>query len=369
MGDHDAGLREQVEALQAVIERQDDVIRRQEERLAALERTAPIGDPVVDEPPTVVWDGTTDRRHLLSRAATVAAGAAVGGTALALGQASPAAAAQGIFDGNPAVVANGIGGYAVQAISDTGGAIVASNSNSSDTVTVSNYSALGRAIYGSGKNCGVFGVCPSGAGSGVVGTAYDGYGVEARVNAAAARAQLWLTGLASLPVPPSRSDFHIQGEVVFDVNEDLWLCTANGNPGTWRRVSGANTAGALTLLSSPVRVYDSRPGNPPVTGPKTPLANGASRTVDCTNNASGVPVGATGVLANVSVVNTSTTGFLAAFKTGTAVPGTSTINWFQVGSIVANTTVVACDATAHIDCYVPPTSSTDFFIDVIGFFR
>ncbi len=49
-------------------------------------------------------------------------------------------------------------------------------------------------------------------------------------------------------------------------------------------------------------------------------------------------------------------------------PAASTINWFQTGTIAANTTVIAC-SLAKIACYVPPTSSTDIFIDILGYFR
>ncbi len=68
-------------------------------------------------------------------------------------------------------------------------------------------------------------------------------------------------------------------------------------------------------------------------------------------------------------MNTSASGFLAAFKKGVAVPSASTINWFQANTVVANTTVVACDTTGKISCYVPPSSSADFFVDIIGYYR
>jgi len=156
---------------------------------------------------------------------------------------------------------------------------------------------------------------------------------------------------------------------VRDGNGDLWLCVGSGTPGLWRRVSGTNTAGALTMLNAPVRVYDSRPGNPPIIGPQTPLGNGSTRTVNCTLNSSGVPVGVQAVLANITVVNTSATGFLTAFKAGVAVPAASTTNWYQPKTIVANTTVVATSSLSNIACYVPPNSSTDFFVDIVGYYR
>lgn len=325
MADEIGKLREQVQLQQALIEQQAGVVERLEERLAAVEHEASGGGPLGADSRWSAGDGTTDRRHLLSRAATAAVGAVVGGTALAVGQAPPAAAAAGSFDGNPAVtaLANPTSGQGLHAESQTGDALYAG-------------SISGRAL-----------VAFIGGGTGT---------------------HLFLVGGSQVP-PPTSAAYRYPGSIVLDGANDLWLCIGAGAPGAWRRLSGPNTAGALTLLTSPVRIYDSRPSNPPDTGPKTPLANGASRTLDCTNNASGVPVGATGVLANITVVNTSASGYLAAFRTGTSVPVASTINWFTAGEVVANTTVVACDATAHIDCYVPPSSSTNFFVDVIGYYR
>ncbi|MEZ5142248.1 MAG: hypothetical protein R2726_06970 [Acidimicrobiales bacterium] len=74
------------------------------------------------------------------------------------------------------------------------------------------------------------------------------------------------------------------------------------------------------------------------------------------------------MLVNLTVVNTSASGFLTAYKPGGAVPAASTINWFTTGEIVANTTLVACDE-AIISCYVPPGSSTDVLVDVVGYLR
>ena len=171
-----------------------------------------------------------------------------------------------------------------------------------------------------------------------------------------------------LPVPTGRTDAHRDGEIALDLNRDLWLCTKAGTPGTWRRLGGATTAGALVLLDVPVRIYDSRPGNPPEVGSKSPMANGAIRTIDTKANGSGVPAGATAVLANVTVVNTSASGFLAAFRAGTSTPKASTINWFTANEIVANTAYTDVDPVGQAIAKVPANASTDFFVDVVGYY-
>ena len=311
-------------------------------------------------------DGVTDRRQLLRRAGMVAAGAAAGGAAVVLGSAEPAAAAQGTFTGSPAVIATGTG---------PGNAIAATSTALIATVDARNGS--GTAIFGECSGTTGPGVVGSAlGGAGVMGKSASGYGVEAVADFPTAKAHLYLMGPSAepptpdgLPVPTGRTDAHRDGEIALDLNRDLWLCTKAGTPGTWRRLGGATTAGALVLLDVPVRIYDSRPGNPPEVGSKSPMANGAIRTIDTKANGSGVPAGATAVLANVTVVNTSASGFLAAFRAGTSTPKASTINWFTANEIVANTTVVACDANAQISLYVPLNSRTDVFVDVIGYYR
>lgn len=125
----------------------------------------------------------------------------------------------------------------------------------------------------------------------------------------------------------------------------------------------------LNLLTTPVRIYDSRPGNNPATGPKTPLVGPTTRSnIDATINGSGVPVGAAGILANVTVVNTVGSGFLVAYKNGAAQPPASTINWFGTGQVLANTTVVALDASGRFAVSIGGSSQTDVFVDVIGYF-
>src|SRR5262245_14336219 len=63
-------------------------LRAEVDELRAERRTVPVD-------PATTTDEVTDRRALLRRAGVAAAGAVAGGAALALGQASPAAAADG----------------------------------------------------------------------------------------------------------------------------------------------------------------------------------------------------------------------------------------------------------------------------------
>jgi hypothetical protein len=143
--------------------------------------------------------------------------------------------------------------------------------------------------------------------------------------------------------------------------------TPDGNVRAYSARVGYIPAAAGLRFVTPTRVYDSRAGSPPNNVVKGPLSNG-TRVVDCKNNGSGVPATALAVLATVTVVNTSAAGFLAIYENGIANPGTSTLNWWQSGSTIANTTVTAVDDLARCVAKVPANASADFIVDVLGYF-
>ncbi len=396
-----ASLRALVEAQQTTIERLGDALTRLEARLVQFEdgrHLAPSIDPtshpavpqlvdsVLDEPvPGVVAAGlptTTDRRALFSRAAAAAAGAAVG--AVAFGGGAPVAAASGTFDGNPALTVTGTGTNATGVTVTTTGLGPAVSAQSVAGPGVRALSGSGTAVFAQSGGTGFAVDGSASAGVGVRGRSSSGVGVWGEAPTAVialgstvgvasqvgpAGTHLRLDGPSSLVPPPGSTVQRFAGSMVRDNAGDLWYSIASGTPGTWRRITGPNTAGALTLLAAPVRVYDSRPGQLPNVGVKAPLAGNTTRNVDVTANSSGVPLGATGVLANVTVANTSAAGFVTGYRTGEPRPNASTLNWFQPGSVVANTTVIGCDASGRLTLFASATGTTDVLIDVIGYFR
>jgi hypothetical protein len=186
------------------------------------------------------------------------------------------------------------------------------------------------------------------------------------VRAMGGRAPLLL--LPQGAAPPSRGDAHALGELVVDSTGALWACIAAGSPGTWRKLAGPGTAGALRVLDSPIRTYDSRPGSGPPGVPKGKLLADQQRDIDL-KVASAVPAGATAALLNLTVTGTSSGGFLRAFKRGAAAPAASAINWDHAGAAIANNATVACDANARITIRCGGSgASTDFIIDVVGYY-
>ena len=112
--------------------------------------------------------------------------------------------------------------------------------------------ATGHGIRGDGKGVlgrGIWGHSDSDG----IGVAGDG-GIGVLAVGTRAALQVGDTGTA----PPTRTDAHVKGELTTDVNGDLWFCVADGTPGTWRQLSGADTSGQLHLLAAPVRASTTR---------------------------------------------------------------------------------------------------------------
>ena len=127
----------------------------------------------------------------------------------------------------------------------------------------------------------------------------------------------------------------------------------------WRKLAGPSTAGQLHVLPTPVRVYDSRPGEAPLAvGPKAPTTANGIRVIDTTANGSGVPFDANAVLVNLTITGPQAPGFATAWPTG-AWPGTSNIN-FAAGQDIAATTVVGRGPSASIQ--ILSNTVTNFLI-------
>ena len=289
------------------------------------------------------------RRTLFQHAA---AAAVVGGAVAVFGDADPAAAAPGLFDGSPAVVAT--------ASPNTANGVYAT--------TASGHGVLGVAASGTGvrgeatTGVGVAGVSTSNSGVLAATTA----GTAVVVNTGIGGTHLRFEGTPA--EPPSSGVARVAGSMVRDSSGALWFCLTGGTPGVWRKLTGPGTAGALHLLSAPKRVYDTRAAFPPAVGIKAPLPGGGSRPVDLTANSSGVPTSAIAVVVSLTVTNTTggAGGFLAVYRDGISWPGTSNLNWSGPGQNIAVTTITAVDVGK---CSLYASNTTDVIVDVLGYYR
>jgi len=155
------------------------------------------------------------------------------------------------------------------------------------------------------------------------------------------------------------------GTLWVDRDGNWWASTKSDiDDGQWRKLAGQGTAGALHLLSSPKRVYDSRPGEPPAIEPKSPLAPNTARTIDPKGNSSGVPGSARGVLITMTIPALGAGGFATVWPSG-AWPGTSNIN-FSPNQNIATTTVVGLGAGGTF--LVQSNVATNVIIDIVGYY-
>ena len=341
------------------------------------------------------------RRRALRAAGVLAAGAVAGGAGI-IAAASPAAAATGTFNGgSPAVAANGgagAGSVGVDAqVQGTNGIAVDAFSSGTDGIGVrgdgSGFGVYGNSMSGTGiygETTGQFGVFGQSAGAtsdstGVYGRSMSGRGLSGYgdvgvyaqslnvgVSIDAEQTSLRFSTAATSPLTSGAT--YQTRDIVVDSAGVIWFCVAGGTPGTWRMLSGPSTAGAFTPVT-PARVYDSRLSTYALHGV---LGSGQNRPISVANSfdvngtpvtANFVPIGATAVFANVTVVDTTGNGWLAINPGGTTAVSASSINWSASGQILANGISLTLNATRQITVVNGSSGSTNFIIDVLGYYR
>ena len=158
------------------------------------------------------------------------------------------------------------------------------------------------------------------------------------------------------------SGTHAKGELYTDSEGSLWSCVGAGTPGTWRKLAGPATAGALHILATPVRIYDSRPATSPSQGPKR------ARAAHAAVNSSHVPLGATAAMVNVLLVNAGAgNGNFTVWANDTTRPQANTLVWGGNAGRFATFAVTAVDAAAKVQVFASIT--TDLVLDVVGYLR
>ncbi|NNN21964.1 MAG: hypothetical protein HKL80_08195 [Acidimicrobiales bacterium] len=139
----------------------------------------------------------------------------------------------------------------------------------------------------------------------------------------------------------------------------------------WFTGTSSGATGDLFFPVSPQRIADTRSGfgynnagqtlqggsMPGLGAPDTVLTVGVNNDL--------VPTAATGLVANVTVTNTNSAGYLTVYPTGSSPPYTSDLNW-STGETVPNAVVVALGTNGELD--VAANTTTDFIVDVTGFY-
>ncbi len=294
------------------------------------------------------------------------ASAASGGTFI-LGQTNDAGTATtevdtAIGNYNPTfVVRNTVLGDGIQGYSTTMAGVRGAGTGAGTGYGVQGISTTNNGVIGSSTN-----------GNGVMAESIYGAGIFAVTNTGIA-GRFDSTNGSQLVLVPTRqppledTTAHDWGEIITDYSGDLWHCAETGSPGTWRKLAGPNTAGALHVLPAPVRVYDSRYGTQPPLGVKSPLVGGTARPLDVTVNSSGVPTGATAAMVTCLLVNTvAGAGNFTIWANGVARPLANNMVWGGTAGRFSSPAVTALDATGQ--CQVVSSVKTDFVLDVVGYY-
>ena len=181
-----------------------------------------------------------------------------------------------------------------------------------------------------------------------------------------------LLGATAFAPTAASSHAYEAGEMTRGPGGVLWYCVESGTPGKWRTLSAPTGAGSFYAVT-PARAYDSRLSTYPQNGVLGSLQN---RTISVANRydvngtlvtSNFVPAGATAVFANVTVVDTVGAGYLAVNPGGTTAVAASTINWSASGQVLANGISLTLNASREITVVNGSGGSTQFIIDITGY--
>jgi hypothetical protein len=313
-------------------------------------------------------DTTSSRRRLLRTVAIGAAGVAAAGVAGVVG-AHPASA----LDPNDLDLTKTTNPHAARSGTDYTGANVASSftvesgptAANNDTILNSNFANGGTALIGIANGggpqmIGVIGWSKQPLGTGLVGFTGGAGAYGGEFFGGLAEVRLRPGGAA----PITLTNAHVSGELYEDQTGTLWLCVADGSPGTWREIGSTTSSGAFHAIS-PKRVYDSR------TAPAGKLAAGEDRTISVSTSAGVevVPAGATAVAMTFTVTETEGSGgFVAVRPAGTPYENTSSINWFGPNQNLATTVISALGGDRELNLW-GGVAPTHVIVDVTGFYR
>jgi len=199
----------------------------------------------------------------------------------------------------------------------------------------------------------------SASGTGVVGSGLAGHDLLAGGSGR-------IGMVPNLSAGPPSTGTYATGDVFCDAAGNLWACVAGGSPGSFRKLAGPATAGALHPIN-PARVYDSR-----LSG--GPLAAGAVRRISVATATTGggvVPSGAVAISFNLTIADTVGGGWLGVLPAGLPFGSTSTINWYANGQKLANGGIVKLGGDRQVDVGSGGKAggSTQFILDITGYYR
>lgn len=122
--------------------------------------------------------------------------------------------------------------------------------------------------------------------------------------------------------------------------------------------------GSFFTPIAPVRLVDSRPASQ--VGPyATPWAVNATRDITVDGSGTPVPAGAAAVVLNVTVTDTTSSGFLTLWPTGRPRPMASSLNWAP-GQTIPNQVTAKVGANGKVSVFT--SGAADIVVDVVGYY-
>src|SRR5260221_1459350 len=358
-----ASLEDRLAQLEQVVQSQQQLVQNQQQRLAQQDaeiaqlRAIQHDDPAEHAPALVLpvsirraADDDQPTRHRSSRRALLKLG---GVAAAAAGVATVAAVATDLahpgtahahFDGaTETQTAVNAGNWAIEADGSSGADGLHANTDSGTAVVgvaTSGVGVFGQSSFGYGVSAfSSTNVAVHGSSSTYVGVAGFGFGSNGVGGwFVGPRAALALSSSAGGPGAPTTGQ-HFQGDIYVDSNITLWVCIADGTPGTWCRVTcvaNGTAGGATTYLMDPVRLLDARGGANSGLVNRGALAGNELYNLSVAGlGGSGIPSGAQGLICNVTVLGPGGNGNLSLFPAGPAPPTTASMT-FLAGPSLAN---------------------------------
>jgi hypothetical protein len=223
----------------------------------------------------------------------------------------------------------------------------------------------GRGVYGHFDNS-------SSAGTGVLGLAALGVGVEGRGSEYDVLANgNGRVGLAKAGNSGSPTATGAVGTIARDAAGILWYCYATNK---WQRLGGPAAAGAFHPIA-PVRVLDTRKAAFPSDGVFTAstsrvisVKDGRDKDTGAVTAANAVPEGATAVTFNVTAVDTGSRNFLAVVPGDVTTTSVSTVNWPGPVTAIANASVSKLDGSRQLRIIAGPGGTFHAIIDITGYY-
>jgi hypothetical protein len=295
-----------------------------------------------------------------------------------------AAGVGAIADANHAMYAESRGvGASVYGLSKaTGHGVVGDSTNGSGFgvfgVSSGNSSSNAVGVYGqsNGQAAGVQGTSAGGIGvwggtnNGFPAVGGDGgWWVGGFFRGAAAQIELVPHGGAGAPTGGNQ----FAGMLYMDGNGTLWLCIGDGSPGTWVRLTGVQSGlhgGAISYLSTPVRLLDARGGaNSGIVNRGALGGNEVYPFTVAGLGGSGIPANAQGLIANITVLGPSGTGNLSLFPAPGPGPSVASMTFGQPGVALANGVNVAIGTSGQIMIQNQSSGFTPLVLDAVAFVR